>query len=91
MEAGDIVTEKEKGCCPDHLEGTPDGKAFYKVSREIKPGHLHIHLFYIGWWRLEDVRKQGRMFNDQIVVEEKNLRLATEEEKAQLALAMFME
>lgn len=90
MQRGEIVTWGEEDG-PSELEGTPDGKVFYKVQGEGIRDGLRLELFYAGKWQRETVRKRGRMLYHNLTVDKRKIRPATEEEKAQLALARFME
>lgn len=85
MQRGDLVTRIHQNY-PHRLRGTPDGRIFYKVTRSETIDLFRVKTFYIGRWRRKG-RSQGRSFN----INKRYLRLATDEERAQLAMALFME
>lgn len=93
MQHGDIVTVKQQDY-PSCLEGTPDGRIFYKISGKDTRGNILIKTLYVGGWhRGKEKRMRGHISESPtcMMVEEEQFRLATSEERVQLALAMFME
>lgn len=92
MQVGDIVITKNQEY-PECLEGTPDGKIFYKVLEEDPGGRLHLKVFYLGRWRQKGTRKvpPGSCGYGYLDINKNGVRFATEEEKRQLAMARFME
>lgn len=91
MKAGDIVTWSKQDF-PREMKGTVDGRAFYKVVG-YRGKRIQIQGFYFGKWkRRPGWVGGGRVYNwSPIYVGRRNVRLATSEERVQLALVMFME
>lgn len=91
MKAGDIVVWGDRDRNPK-LNGTPDGKLFYKVlGDDADEKCIRLALFHVGRRRLEEEKELSVYLGQEMSAQRSAVRLATQEEKEQLAVARFME